>query len=172
MVVRVNYSLPAVGNQGHIQPMENPEKLPHEGLNEDILRHIFLILKDPHQFLVCQFWHTVNSGWKTYRLILEIYNQQEFMTRFTTQLPLQSGEEYVERVKQIFVCVHELVKTAGIKCEVKQARVKEYLGLLELNPIVKQLEAKALSVFFNKLCYISPEAKNYSSETQTIRNWM
>src|SRR5579862_5973748 len=97
---------------------------PHEALqisfnnaiyrHEDILRRIFSILKDPHQSLVCKFWHAINSSWKTYKLILEMYNQQEFMTRFTIQLPLRSGEEYIEQVKQIFVCVQLLVKKAGI----------------------------------------------------------
>src|SRR5579872_6652546 len=107
---------------------------------EDILRHIFFILKDPHQSLVCEFWRKINSSWKTYKLILEMYNPQEFMTHFTIQLPLQSNEGYICRVKQIFACVQSMVKAAGIECTVEQAREKEHLGLLELNPVMKMLE--------------------------------
>ena len=146
--------------------------------HEDILRRIFSILKDPHQSLVCKFWHAINSSWITYKLILEMYNQQEFMTRFTIQLPLQPGEEYISRVKQIFVSVQALVKAAGIECDVKQARMKESLGFLELNPVMKKLEEVALIALFKKLGEIIPEVgdllnnHNFSLKAETIRAWM
>ena len=129
---------------------------------EDILRRIFLILKDPYQSLVCKFWHKVNSGPETYRSILEMYNRQEFMTRFTIQLSLRSKEEYIEQVKQIFVCVQARVQAAGIERDVKQVRVKECLGLLELNPIMKKLEKRrSLCRTFQEIRQDNPRSSRF-----------
>ncbi len=144
--------------------------------NVDILRHFFCILKDPNQSLVCRFWHEVNSNAETYRLILVVYNQQKFMTRFTTELPLQSAEEYFSRVKQIFFDVQALVQVAGIEDDVKQAREKGLVSL-DLYPVMKMLEEAALIVLFKNLKQI-PEVKellnsnDFSLDAKTIRQWM
>ncbi len=144
--------------------------------NVDILRRFFWILKDPNQSLVCRFWHEVNSSAETYRLILVVYNQQKFMTRFTTKLPLQSAEAYFIRVKQIFFDVQELVQVAEIEYDVKQAREKGLVSL-DLYPVMKMLEEAALIVLFKNLKRI-PEVKellnsdDFSLDAKTIRQWM
>ena len=146
--------------------------------NHDILRRIFLILKDPYQSLVCKFWQQVNSSWETYKLILEMYNQQKFMIRFTLQLPIPVQKENIKQVKQIFASVQALVKANGIGNDVEQARVQEHLGLLDVSPVIKILEEQALIRLFTKLRKIIPavrdllNSKDFSLDAKNIRAWM
>jgi hypothetical protein len=143
--------------------------------NEDLLRHIFSILKDPHQSLVCKLWHKVNNSSETYRLILEMYRRQEFMARFTVQLPYADSCAYIKYVQQIFADVNFMVLRAGIKDDVKQAREKECLSLLELNPVMKMLEEEAVKAFFKTLSNQIIKARellNSSLKAETIRAWM
>jgi hypothetical protein len=140
---------------GRVQPRRNFNDLICH--NEDILRYIFSILKNPNLSLVCKSWYEVNRSPETYQWILGEYNQQEFMTRFTIQLPLQAGEEYIGRVKQIFDSVQAMVKAAKIESNVKQARVQGKLGLLELNPVMRMLEEQSFIVFFRTVAKVIPQ---------------
>jgi hypothetical protein len=108
-----------------------------------------------------------------------MYNRQEFMTRFVIQLPIRSKDEYIEQVKQIFVCVQARVQAAVIERIVKKVRVKKRLGLLELNPVMKRLEKEeAYIALFKKLGEIIPEvadllySPNFSLKAKKIRAWM
>src|SRR5579872_4520091 len=145
---------------GRVQQKSNrfQDMTQHE---EGLLRHIFVILKDPNLSLVCKSWHKVNSSPETYRQILNIYNQQEFMTRFTIQISLPAGKEYIEQVKQIFASVQSLVKGAGMESKVRVTRLIKDLGLLELNPVMEKLEEGALIELFKKLVELIPELRAF-----------
>lgn len=109
--------------------------------DQNALRHLFTILKDPNLSRVCKFWRHVNSSWETYQLIWKIYRQQEFMAGLFRPFSVQYGNEYmyIEEVKRIFASVCSQVKGACIGGFVEYVRKEEHLGPLELNGIMKMV---------------------------------